>query len=257
MSSHAEPDPTTRFSDRVADYVRYRPSYPPAMFERLRDAAGLTAASVVADLGSGTGISTEPFLKLGCTVHAVEPNDAMRAAAEERLGNEPGFRSVAAAAESTTLPDSSVDLVAAGQAFHWFRLERARAEIARILKPRGRLALFWNRRRRQSPFGAAYEAMLRTYGTDYVRVDHENVGEEILNDVYAPGRERIAFENFQVLDLPSLTGRLMSASYAPPVGHPNHEPLVAELRKLFDAHQRDGKVRVDYETVLFLGEPAR
>jgi SAM-dependent methyltransferase len=227
------------------------------MFERIREAAGLTAGSVVADLGSGTGISTEPLLRLGCTVHAVEPNDAMRAAAEQRLGSDPGFRSIAAPAESTTLPDSSVDLVVAGQAFHWFRLEPTRAEIARILKPAGRLALFWNRRRRESPFGAAYEAMLRTYGSDYVRVDHENVSEEILDDIYAPGRERIPFDNHQDLDLLSLTGRLMSASYAPPVGHPNHEPLLAELRRVFEANQRDGKVRVDYETVLFLGDVAR
>jgi ubiquinone/menaquinone biosynthesis C-methylase UbiE len=161
------------------------------MFERIRDAAALGPGSVVADLGSGTGISTEPFLRLGCTVHAVEPNDAMRAAAEELLSGHPELRSVAGTAEATTLPGRSVDLVAAGQAFHWFRPDFARAEIARILRPGGRVALFWNRRREDTAFGEAYEALLRRYGTDYAAVDHKNVGEEVLDRVFAPGRERL------------------------------------------------------------------
>jgi SAM-dependent methyltransferase len=253
MKPPAAPDPTQRFSDRVADYVRYRPSYPPAMFERIRDAAGLGPGSVVADLGSGTGISTEPFLRLGCTVHAVEPNDAMRAAAEELLSGHPGFRSVAGTAEATTLPDRSVDLVAAGQAFHWFRPDPARVEIGRILRPGGRVALFWNRRREDTAFGEAYETLLRRYGTDYSAVDHRNVGEVALDRVFAPGRERVPFENAQELGLEAMTGRLMSASYAPAKDHPDHAPMIRGLEEIFRAHQRDGIVRVEYETVLFLG----
>jgi len=256
MTPHADPDPTQRFGDRVADYVRYRPSYPPAMFDHIRDAMDLGPESVVADLGSGTGISTEPFLQIGCTVHAVEPNDAMRAAAEELLGHRPGFRSVAGTAEATTLPEGCLDLVAAGQAFHWFRPEPARAEIARILRPEGFVALFWNRRRQDTLLGAAYEDLLRRYGTDYAAVNHRNVGEDVLDRVLSPGRETFSFENSQELDQDALTGRLMSASYAPGPGHPNHEPMVQGLREIFESHQRDGLVRVEYETVLFLGRVA-
>lgn len=247
------PDPTQRFTDRVADYVRYRPGYPEALLRRLQESAGLTASSSVADLGSGTGISTELLLRAGCTVHAVEPNDAMRAAAEERLAGRPGFRSVAGTAERTTLPDSSVDLVAAGQAFHWFRPEPTRTELARILRPDGRVALFWNRRVPETPFGDGYEVLLRRYGIDYAMVDHKNLGDEVIARVLAPGWKRFSFDNAQELDLESLTGRLMSSSYAPAPGHPNHEPLIAGLGALFAEHRRGGKVRIEYETVLYVG----
>lgn len=248
-------DPTQRFTDRVADYVRYRPGYPDALLRVLQESAGLAARSVAADLGSGTGISTELLLRAGGTVFAVEPNDAMRAAAEERLGGRPGFRSVAGTAEATTLPDASVDLVAAGQAFHWFRPEPARAEMLRILRPAGGVALFWNRRRDETPFGAGYESVLRRHGVDYAQVDHRNVDDDVISRFLAPGWERLSFENAQELDLESLTGRMMSASYAPPVGHPWREPAVAALAALFAQHQSAGKVRVEYETVLYLGRP--
>lgn len=246
-------DPTRRFTGRVADYVRYRPGYPEALLSRLQNAAGLTDASEIADLGSGTGISTEMLLRVGGTVYAIEPNEAMRAAAEDRLGGHSRFRSVNGTAEQTTLPDASVDLVASGQAFHWFRPEPTRTELVRILRPAGLVALFWNRRRNETPFGAAYEALLRRHCTDYERVDHRNVDDQAIARVLAPGLKRYAFENVQVLDLESLTGRVMSASYAPPAGQPSHQPLITDLADLFTEHQRAGVVRMEYETALYLG----
>lgn len=255
------PDPTRRFSDRVANYVRYRPGYPEALLRALAEEAGLGPGKAVADVGSGTGISSELLLRPGCEVYAVEPNAEMRAAAEERLDGEPRFHSVDGTAEATTLPDASVDLVTAGQAFHWFDVERTRAEFARILcgAPRapGQVALFWNSRRTDaSPFLRAYEDLLQRFGTDYREVDHLNVGPETLAPFFGGPYESRTFPNHQDFDLEGLRGRLLSSSYAPGPGHPDHEPMLSELRRIFDRHQEAGRVRFVYDTELYLGKLA-
>src|SRR5579885_3110804 len=130
-------DPTRRFSDRVENYVRYRPHYPDGVLDVLRTETGLTPTAVVADVGSGTGISAKLFLRNGNLVLGVEPNREMREAAERLLSDYPHFTSVAGTAEATTLPDRSVDYAVAAQAFHWFDHDRARHEFARILHPGG------------------------------------------------------------------------------------------------------------------------
>ena len=132
-----EPDPTQRFSNRVDDYVRHRPHYPPGVLDLLREGIGLTPRTVIADVGSGTGISTELFLENDNTVFAVEPNPEMRAAAKRLLGGRANFHSVDGTAEATTLPGGSVDCVVAAQAFHWFDPEKTRAEFQRILRAGG------------------------------------------------------------------------------------------------------------------------
>lgn len=247
-------DPTRRFSGRVADYVRYRPGYPEALLRALVEEAGLVPGSVVADVGSGTGISTELLLRAGGEVFAVEPNAEMRGAAEERLAGHPRFHSVAGTAEATTLPGGSVDPVVAGQAFHWFDRERFRAECRRILRPGGRVALFWNARRTEAtPFLRDYEALLRRFGTDYERVDHLRLGPADFDPFFGGPYESRRFPNEQVFDLEGLRGRLLSSSYTPGPGHPDHEPMLAELRRLFDRHQRAGRVRFEYDTELHLG----
>ena len=121
------PDSTQRFSDRVADYVRYRPNYPRGILATLAAETGLSTDSLVADVGSGTGISAELFLSHGNAVYAVEPNHDMRAAAEAALARYPRFHSVVGTAETTSLPDHSVDYVVAAQAFHWFDADSTRA----------------------------------------------------------------------------------------------------------------------------------
>lgn len=252
--SRASSDSTQRFSSRVQDYVRYRPGYPRALLDTLRVEAGLSADSIVADVGSGTGISTELLLRAGCRVFAVEPNDAMRAAAERRLGGEPRFHSVAGTAEATTLPEADVDLIAAGQAFHWFDPRAARAEFTRILRSDGSVALFWNVRNTEAtPFLREYEALLQEFGTDYRAVDHRNVGPERLRDFFAGGYRTFSFPNEQVLDFDGLRGRLTSSSYVPGPEHPRREPMLRELKRLFDAHQEDGVVRFVYLAELHLG----
>jgi SAM-dependent methyltransferase len=252
--ARALPDPTGRFSDRVANYVAYRPGYPEALVEALRRDVGLSATSVVADIGSGTGISTALLLRIGCDVYAVEPNADMRRAAETRFSSETRFHSVAARAESTTLPDASVDAITAGQAFHWFDRDRTRAEWTRILRPSGLVALFWNTRRiDRSPFLQAYEQLLLEYGTDYAQVDHRHVDAAALSAFFGAAWESRVFAHEQVFDFDGIRGRLLSSSYVPGPEHPRRAPMLAALRQIFDAHHRDGRVRIDYATELVVG----
>jgi SAM-dependent methyltransferase len=186
-----EPDPTQRFSNRVDDYVRYRPHYPPGVLDLLREGIGLTPRTVIADVGSGTGISTELFLQNGNTVFAVEPNPEMRAAAKRLLGGRANFHSVNGTAEATMLPDGSADCVVAAQAFHWFDPEKTRAEFRRILRAGGWVVLLWNTRLKDATaFSRAYEKLLLTFGTDYAQVQHERIDAAGLQRFYAAGFQR-------------------------------------------------------------------
>ena len=243
-----------RFDDRVANYAAHRPGYPAELIAFLRELLGLTSASAVADVGSGTGILAGLLLREGCRVFAVEPNAAMRRAAEAALGGYANFRSVAGTAEATTLGDASVDFVTAAQAFHWFVTERARAEFLRILKPAGRAVVVWNNRRVDSTeFLRDYEKLLRRFGTDYAQVAATYGDRAALGKFFGGDYGVKRFDNFQLFDFAGLKGRMLSASYVPLAGHPAHEPMLAELRRVFDAHEQGGRVRIEYDTAVYYG----
>jgi len=248
-------DPTKRFSNRVQNYLKYRPSYPPAIIPLLESECALSADWAIADLGSGTGLLSEPFLKNGNQVIGVEPNPEMRAAGDKVLAKYPSFSSVDATAEATTLPDESVDLIIAGQAFHWFNRERARVEFVRILKPGGWVMLVWNGYRvESSQLMAAYQDLVVRYGTDYEAVRREIITCEV-ESFYAPGSCKCArFEFQQIFDYEGLKGRLLSASYAPEPDHPNYDDMLRDLCDIFDANQKGGNVAFNYETELYYGQ---
>jgi len=248
-------DSVERFTSRVEPYVKYRPHYPREVILTLANECGLTPESRIADIGSGPGNLAELFLENGNVVYAVEPNPAMREAAELLLARFPGFRSLAGHAEATPLPDASVDFVAAGQAFHWFDREQARAEFARILKPGGWVVIAWNEREPGStPLMTAYETLIRRHSSEYQKVDHRMITPDMLAQFFGPdGCRKKAFENFQDFDYEGLEGRLRSSSYTPEVGHPNHAPMLDELRKLFEEHQVNGRVRFEYTTTIYYG----
>ncbi|HEX8151108.1 MAG TPA: class I SAM-dependent methyltransferase [Pyrinomonadaceae bacterium] len=250
-------DPTGRFSSRVNDYVRYRPGYPPAVLRLLEEECGLDSTSVVADVGSGTGILSELFLKNGNRVYGVEPNREMREAGERLLASYANFVSVDGRAEETTLEDACVDFVTAGQAFHWFDPPRARREFVRVLRPGGWVVLVWNDRRTAgTPFLEDYERLLLEYGTDYKEVSVKYAEGSMLAALYGPGEIRTkTFDNEQVFDFDGLRGRLTSASYTPQPGHPDFDPMMRELESLFRRHARDGRVVVAYDTKVFYGRP--
>jgi len=251
-------DPTQRFSSRVDHYARYRPGYPEEVLRILREEAFLTPISIIADVGSGTGISSELFLKYGNTVYGVEPNPEMRRTAESLLRNYPRFHSVPGTAEDTTLQTEGVDFVIAGQAFHWFQVERSRQEFARILRPKGWLVLLWNSRRLSTPFLQAYEALLQQYGTDYRQINHKNVDESVLRRVFAAGKYQYrGLYNEQVFDLEGLRGRLLSTSYVPAEGDPGYGAMLQKLEQIFDTYQENGQVRVEYDTEMYFGQVAK
>jgi SAM-dependent methyltransferase len=248
-------DSTKRFSSRVENYIKYRPGYPPAMLDLLKEKCGLTGGSMVADIGSGTGILTELFLRNGNQVFGVEPNREMREAAERLLGKYLNFTSLSGTAESTTLKNQSVDFITASQAFHWFDREPARREFLRVLKPGGWTVLIWNDRNLTSPFAKAYELLLRTYGTDYEEVDHKHADAKVIGPFFgANGCKQAGFPNKQVFDWEGLQGRLLSSSYAPESGHPKHAPMLEALSMLFAGHQTDGKVTFEYDTLVYYGQ---
>lgn len=248
-------DVTGRFSGRAELYDRWRPGYPDEVLDVLREEIGLSPDWVVADVGAGTGLSSRLFLDAGHRVAAVEPNAEMRAVAEAKLGGRSGFRSVDGTAEATRLPDASVDLVVAGQAFHWFDVEAARREFRRILRG-GQVVLLYNTRRTGgTPLLEAYEALLRRHGTDYDRVRHDRRTEDAAARLYGGRWGRRVLENRQELDLEGLFGRTLSCSYVPGEGEAGHEELGEALEELFERHAREGTVRLEYDLEIWFGRP--
>ena len=249
------PDSITRFSDRVESYIKFRPGYPSGVLDLLRDECGLIPTSIVADIGSGTGKLSELFLQNGNKVFCVEPNESMRLAAERLLSGYESFISIDGSAEDTSLPESSVDFVIAGQAFHWFDQQKARQEFMRILKPGGWVALVWNERRlNASPFLIAYEDLLLRFGTDYEKIRHENVTAG-LERFFAPAKMKTArFENIQKFDLEGLRGRILSTSYAPGPTHASFPSMMNELANLFREHQEQGTVPFEYDASVYYAQ---
>lgn len=246
------PEHTHVFSSKAAYYVRYRPGYPEAVIHLLQRECQLSWDSVIADVGSGTGLLSELFLKNGNSVFGVEPNQEMREAGEEYLKNYPCFRSIAARAESTTLESQKVDFVIAGQAFHWFDHQQTRIEFLRILKPQGWVVLVWNKRRTDSnPFHFAYDKFLMNFGNELKTFRH---GHSEVMDFFSPATcMAAAFENRQSLDFDGLKGRFLSSSKSPEPGSDWFDPALNELRSIFDQHQTDGKVCLEYDTIVYYG----
>ncbi len=248
-------DSTERFTDRAGNYAAARPGYPPAIGTTLISELKLAPDAVIADIGSGTGLSCEPFLRAGLAVIGVEPNEAMRAEGDRHLAHQARFRSVAGSAEATTLRAASVDLLAAAQAFHWFDIAPARSEALRILKRPPLAALIWNDRvSTGSAFAEGYEQLLLDFGIDYGKIRHRHAHEDSVAAFFGHRDFRVAaFPNPTVLDWTTLAARLNSASYVPQADHPSHAPMVERLRQLFDSAQHDGRVTMDYVTRVFHG----
>ncbi|KDM91139.1 hypothetical protein EA58_13395 [Photobacterium galatheae] len=245
---------TERFSDRVEDYRKYRPGYPQEMIKALLSATDVHPQSVITDIGAGTGILTRLLLEKGLQVCAVEPNDAMRQAADQSLAGMPGYTSRKAPAEQTGLPDHTVDLITAAQSFHWFCNEVTRTEFQRIAKPNAYLALIWNKRRFSSPLQRDYDAILRQLSPDYAYVNHMNLKDEDIRRFFAAGdMEQHVFENSQCMDLDALIGRVRSVSYCPQEGSANYTRLILVLTELHRTYQINGKITFEYDTNLYLG----
>ena len=240
--------PKERFSNRATYYVRYRPSYPRVVYTHLQTHCNLTADSVIADIGSGTGLLAQLFLERGNSIYGVEPNQAMREAGESYLADYATFHSINASAEATSLPDNSVDFVLAGQAAHWFDPLPTKAEFARILRKNGHIAFVWNKRATDaSPFMQAYEKTARQYARSDSHAKATGTPDFILGD----GVEAQAFDYAEKLTYETLEGRALSSSIAALADDPLHEPFLAELRRVFELYAENGRVLFQYVTKLY------
>jgi len=245
-------DTVHRFSNRVANYVKYRPGYPPEVLDLFKNEMNLTPDSVVADIGSGTGLSAKVFLENGNKVYGVEPNAAMREAAEDYLKAFPNFITHEGTAENTNLDNASIDFVTAAQAFHWFDAEKTRNEFTRIIRAGGYVALIWNERQLDTTaFLRGYEQVLKKHANDYDNVRHENIDQEKLGRFFGSDFERATFSNEQVFDLEGLRGRVLSSSYMPSEDDPAFPALEKELNGLFAKHAEGGRIKVFYDTNIY------
>ncbi|MEM8845485.1 MAG: class I SAM-dependent methyltransferase [Bacteroidota bacterium] len=248
-------DNTKRFSDRVKNYVTYRPGYPKEIVTFLEEATGLNTDSTIADIGSGTGKCSEIFLDGGYAVTGVEPNLEMRLAAEALFENQPLFKSVNSSAEATTLEDDSYSHIIAGQAFHWFNPPLAKKEFQRILAPGGWVVLIWNERNVQSPFLADYEVFLHDHAVKYAEVVHRNIDEGVLGAFYNPFSYHVKhMTNYQLFDFDGLLGRYQSSSYAYKEGDEQFKLAKKALQVLFEKHQRNNQIKMEYQTNIYYGQ---
>ena len=246
---------TTRFSNRVADYVQFRPHYPLEIIDLLADKCEHTPESVIADIGSGTGLLAKIFLENGNPVIGIEPNQEMRLAGEQYLAEFGRFTSMDGTAEATRLPAHAIDIAVAGQAFHWFDPAKARAEFIRILKPEGFAVLVWNVRRADTtPFLRAYEKLVVKFGTDYQEVNHEHAQKKsVLRQFFGGEFSEAQFDNLQCLNLDGLLGRIHSSSYMPAPNEASYAPMVKQAKEIFKAHQQNGVVTFEYDTAVHYG----
>jgi len=250
-------DTTVRFTDRVENYLKARPSYPADIISLLESKCGLTRSGVVADVGCGTGLMAKLFCDYGCRIIGVEPNQAMRDAGREFLGGYPNFEIVDGTAEAIPLPGTSVDFITAGQAFHWFNQKEARHEFMRILKPNGWAVLVWNDREFSgSKFAEAYESLLVKFGTDYAEVHQRGKATVTAFEQFFGNSAfvKATFPNDQKLNREGLIARVLSASYMPTAGHKDHPAMLEEVERIFREHEKSGTVAVKYQTNVYYGQ---
>ncbi|MHA1518683.1 MAG: class I SAM-dependent methyltransferase [Promethearchaeota archaeon] len=248
-------NPTEKFSTRVENYKKYRPHYPIKVIEELNNYLHQKKGLQVADIGSGTGIFTERLLEVGYSVFAVEPNEEMRQSAEKDLSLNPDFHSINGTAENSTLPEESIDLITAAQSFHWFSPEPTLKEFQRILKPEGLIAFLWNERDNDaSSFLKEYDLLLCEACPSYETSPHLNIGKQkILDYIEEISLEEFHFSNYQEFDKEGFIGRVLSSSYTPLPDSPDYISFITKITALFNKHQENGKVNIQYNTHLYLG----
>jgi SAM-dependent methyltransferase len=248
-------NPTIRFSNRAENYVKYRPHYPDKIIDYLKTKEVLKSDSVISDIGSGTGFSSELFLKNGNIVYGIEPNKEMRKEGEKYLSLFRNFVSVNGSAENTTLKPKSIDIITAGQAFHWFDFPKAKKEFKRISKPGAFLVLIWNKRKfNESGLNRDYENLLIEFGTDYKEVAHRSITKNDYDNFFEGKYITANFYNEQLLDFTGLKGRLLSSSYVPDESKPVYSAMIKELKMIFIKYSIKGKVLIQYTTGIYYGK---
>lgn len=242
------------FDGKSEIYSKFRPSYPDEVISTLRENAGQNQDSVVADIGSGTGILSKLFLMHGNFVYCVEPNSDMRDKAKDFLSSFNNYRLIDGSAENTHLPDKSVDFVVAAQSFHWFDPELSKREFKRILRPGGKVVLLWNNRTsKHDSFNEVYENIIMKFSPKYHGTGSLSVGEEIIEEFLDGHFLLFTLSNLQKLALDGVKGRYFSASYAIEPEDPDYKELLNSLKGVFNKYQENGFVDLEYETRIYVG----
>ena len=252
----AESDPTKRFSRTVENYQAYRPGYPSEILDFLKEKLGLQPNAAIADIGSGTGKLSKLFIENGNPTFAIEPNEAMRTAAEQLFSEISNFQSTNGTAERTGLEDDSIDFITAAQSFHWFRAKETRVEFQRILKNNGFVLLIWNKRMdEKSDFMKVYNDYLLEWATDYEATSLRKIDQEALTKFFEPNEfYREDFFHYQSFDFEGLKGRYLSCSYAFDPTHPKHDAAINVLSSIFERFQDDGNIKMWYRTEVYYGK---
>lgn len=247
-------DPKGRFSDRVTDYKRYRPTYPQEIIAFILENCHLDKSWSIADIGSGTGISTRLLLEFKCHIYAVEPNKHMRKAAEDDLSSNSLFHCVDGCAETTTLDDSSMDMVTAFQSFHWFDREKTRAEFFRILKEPKWVLFVWNDRIISgNSFLEGYEEILQSL-PEYKSSTHKSIFSKDICCFMGNDEVKIThLPKAQEFDFEGLKGRFSSSSYTPKPETDEYKEVMSKIEKLFKDFNENGLVTLQYKTDVYLG----
>ncbi len=248
-------DSTGKFTHKVSDYVKYRPSYPDGFIRYLFEEVGFSGDAAVADVGAGTGILTARLAEEVKTVYAIEPNRNMRMACMEACGRNCSFVTLEGTAEDTGLPDDSVDFVTVAQAFHWFDRHRSQQEFARILKPDGLVVLVWNTRVPDAPVVLALDAACRRHCPDFTGFSGgEAASFERFVSIFRDGIcEMRSFPNDQMLTREALVGSMLSSSYAPMKAEVSFDPFVKELESIFDRFAVNGHLFLPMRTLSYIG----
>ena len=246
-----------RFTVRADNYAKYRPGYPQEIIGILEREVGLTRRQNVADVGSGTGLLTKLFLENGNRVFGIEPNSRMRYHAQKSLSRFPRFVSVKGTAEHTSLRARSISLVVVGQALHWFDPDMTAVELARISRPDGSLCIAYNETRRGSKVMRAFRDIIDKNEASRKKVP--DVGRRYARRFFEGGRFSVfILPNEQTLGFEGLVGRLLSGSHMPTRDQPRKlRRLERDVRWLFDTFQKEGRIRLLYDTRLFVGRVAR
>ena len=256
---------TERFSGKAGIYSQYRPSYPDAFIDYLYNEVCFKAESIIADIGSGTGKLTEQLLKQKSFVYGVEPNDDMRNMANELLSNYPNYKSVAATAEDTELPNDSVDFITAAQAFQWFDSIRFKAECQRILKKNGKVILVRNERDFKNEMVGKNVVINNKYTPERNRIEYtaKNNPSAGSHNTYKPGSEADlyivgAYEYKELLNIIEMEeevfiGWNLSGSYAPNESDVSYESYIAALKELFNEYRNGNCMSVPFITKSYVG----
>ena len=245
--------PIERFSPLVENYAKYRPGYPEQILFTLEKHFGINNEKIIADIGSGTGQLSKLFVNKYYQTYGIEPNAAMRMVSINEFATYLNFKAIKGTAEQTFLYSESIDLIVAGQSFHWFDNEMSKIEFNRILKHKGIIALIWNERKNETEFMQRYERLLQKHCSNYKINNHKEYDYRKIKELFSEKKvDLFIFENQQKMDFTAFIGRLKSCSYCPSENDKHYAFLMRGMNKLYENYKCEENITIEYNTLMFV-----